>query len=65
MSVGGVKYLTYLAYSLGMAVILFVGTGYVVFVLGYSPWWFALAIGCAFCCYKPDRWGQIDHNAQG
>lgn len=35
------------------------GTGYAVFVLGHSGWWFLLAALFAGAAYPPDRWRQL------
>jgi hypothetical protein len=50
------KELTYLIYIVFWASLLFGGTGYAVFVLGHSGWWFALATILATCSYSPSKW---------
>ena len=51
--------ITYLIYVALVLVIVVGGTGYAVFVLGHSGWWFALAI--LFCAgtYRPGRWAEM------
>lgn len=50
------KYLTYLIYIVLWEGLVFGGTGYVVFVLGHSGWWFALAIFLGGSAYSPLKW---------
>ena len=52
----GITYLVYVALVLG---IFFGGTGYAVFVLGQSGWWFVLAAFFGSCSYSPWRWHSI------
>lgn len=35
------------------------GTGYAVFVLHESGWWFALAVIVSGACFKPHHWKSI------
>jgi hypothetical protein len=51
-----IKYVTYLIYILSFEAIVLGGIGYAVFVLGFSGWWFALAVALSFCAYKPSDW---------
>ena len=48
--------LTYLIYIIFWEGLIFGGTGYAVFVLDRSGWWFALAIIIACSAYSPLRW---------
>ena len=50
------KALTYLIYIVLWEGMIFGGTGYVVFMLDHSGWWFALAILIGGCAYKPETW---------
>jgi hypothetical protein len=50
------RYLTYLIYIIFWEGMLFGGTGYAVFVLNHSGWWFALAILLGGLCFKPSHW---------
>ena len=50
------KELTYLIYIVLWEGMIFGGTGYVVFVLDRSGWWFALALLIGGCAYKPETW---------
>jgi hypothetical protein len=50
------SYLTYLVYILVYQLIVLGGTGYAVFVLEHSGWWFLLAVLLASCAYKPSQW---------
>jgi hypothetical protein len=51
-----VKYLTYLIYIILYEGMIFGGTGYVVFFLDMSGWWFALAMLIGGCAYPPNKW---------
>lgn len=50
------NYLSYMIYIVLWEGMIFGGTGYAVFVLGHSGWWFVPAyfIGC--CAYRPLQW---------
>ena len=48
--------LTYLIYIVLWEGMIIVGAGYVVFVLDYSGWWFALALLLSASAYKPTTW---------
>jgi hypothetical protein len=50
------KYLTYLIYVMFWEGMIFGGTGYAVFVLGHSGWWFALAVFLGAQAYGPLKW---------
>ena len=50
------KAVTYLIYIVLWEGLIFGGTGYAVFVLDYSGWWFALAIFMSSLAYKPNTW---------
>jgi hypothetical protein len=52
----GVTYLIYVFFVLGL---LIGGTGYAVFALGHSGWWFLAAIGIGQGTYSPWRWHSI------
>lgn len=47
---------TYLIYIILWEAMIFGGTGYVVFMLDHSGWWFLLALVIASCAYTPERW---------
>lgn len=49
-------YITYLIYILLWEGMLFVGTGYAVFILGFSGWRFALAVFLGYSAYSPKKW---------
>jgi hypothetical protein len=46
----------YLIYIVFYEVLILGGTGYAVFVLDKSPWWFLLAITLSMMAYKPSTW---------
>jgi hypothetical protein len=50
---------TYLIYCLAILVIVIGGCGYAVFVLGYSGWWWLLAVFIAGGGYRPGRWAEL------
>ena len=50
------KELTYLIYTIFWGATIFGGTGYAVFVLGHSGWWFAVAIMIGCMAYSPMKW---------
>lgn len=50
------KEITYLIYILFWEAMIFGGTGYVVFWLGHSGWWFALATVIGGMAYSPLKW---------
>ena len=47
---------TYLIYIIFWETLMWAGTGYAVFVLGASGWWFALTLPVACMAYKPLQW---------
>jgi hypothetical protein len=47
---------TYLIYILCYEALVLGGTGYAVFVLGHSGWWFLLAFGLSSSAYSPLKW---------
>lgn len=49
-------HLTYLIYIVLWEGFILGGCAYVVFELGHSGWWFALAIPLACMAYSPRRW---------
>jgi hypothetical protein len=51
--------ITYLIYATTMLVVAIGGTGYAVFVLGHSGWWFVLAVAFCGMGYMPRRWRQL------
>lgn len=50
------KYLTYLIYIIFWETLTLGGTGYAVFLLGFSGWWFLLAVILGGCAYSPLKW---------
>lgn len=50
------KYLTYLIYILLYEGLVLGGTGYAVFALGHSGWWFLLAALFSAGAYRPETW---------
>lgn len=48
--------ITYLIYIVIWESMIFGGTGYAVFVLDRSGWWFLLATLIGGCAYPPERW---------
>ena len=50
------KYLTYLIYIIAFEGLVLGGTGYAVFVLGKSGWWFLLALIVSGAAYEPQTW---------
>jgi hypothetical protein len=48
--------ITYLIYILLWEGMIFGGTGYAVFGLGYSGWWVLAAAFLGGCAYPPERW---------
>ena len=52
------KYLTYLIYVVFFESLIWGGSGYAVFFLGASAWWFLLAFVVSCCTYSPARWSQ-------
>ena len=51
--------ITYTIYAVSLAIILFGGSGYAVFVLGHSEWWILAAVVIASFGYRPGRWAEI------
>ncbi len=51
--------ITYLLYCILVWGICIVGTGYAVFVLDFSGWWFVLGITLGGCGYSPWKWHSI------
>ena len=49
-------YWTYLIYILVFETLVLGGTGYAVFVLDHSGWWFLLAILIGSMAYSPRKW---------
>lgn len=50
------KYFTYLIYIIFWETLIFGGCGYVVFILGFTGWWFALALVLGGMAYSPLKW---------
>ncbi|MDO9402054.1 MAG: hypothetical protein Q7T46_11505 [Polaromonas sp.] len=50
------KELTYLIYIIFWESLIFGGTGYAVFVLDRSGWWFLLALFIGGTAYSPLKW---------
>jgi hypothetical protein len=51
-----VAYVTYLVYILVFEGLVLGGTGYAVFVLGHSGWWWVLAVFVGASAYTPEKW---------
>jgi hypothetical protein len=49
-------YVTYLIYIVLYEGLVLGGTGYAVFVLGASGWWFVLAVMLSAAAYSPAKW---------
>lgn len=49
-------YVTYLIYIIFWEALVFGGCGVVVFVLGFSGWWFLFALILGGCAYSPTKW---------
>ncbi|CAB4130892.1 hypothetical protein UFOVP123_42 [uncultured Caudovirales phage] len=50
------KEITYLVYIIFFEGMIWCGTGYAVFVLDRSGWWFAFALLVAGAAYSPLKW---------
>lgn len=50
------KEITYLIYIIFWVSLIIGGTGYAVFVLGHSGWWFVLAVILGSASYSPITW---------
>ena len=50
------KEITYLIYIVFWESMVFGGTGYAVFVIGNSGWWFLLAVFIGGLAYSPLKW---------
>lgn len=50
---------TYLIYIVLYEALVIGGCAYVVFFLGYSGWWFLLALLFSAGAYKPNRWHSL------
>ena len=50
------KYLTYLIYIVFWETLVIGGCGYAVFVLGFTGWWFVLAVILGSVAYSPLKW---------
>ena len=55
------KALTYLIYIVLYEGLVLGGTGYAVFVLGHSGWWFLLAALLSSGAYRPETWIHGPH----
>lgn len=51
--------LSYLVYIVFWETLVLGGTGYAVFVLGASGWWFLLALLASSAAYSPKRWAEL------
>ena len=51
------KEITYLIYIIVFETLIWGGTGYAVFFLGRSGWWFLLALIVSSAAYSPYHWG--------
>jgi hypothetical protein len=56
---GELKALTYLIYIVLWEGMVIGGTGYAVFVLGHSGWWFLLSVALSINIYSPGAWAQL------
>lgn len=50
------KEITYLIYIIFWELLVIGGTGYAVFILGHSGWWFLLAAIFSACACSPRVW---------
>jgi hypothetical protein len=50
------RYVTYLVYIILYQSLVLGGTGYAVFVLGHSEWWFVFAAFLSGAAYSPAKW---------
>ncbi len=50
------KYITYLIYIVLWEGMIFGGTGYAVFGMGFAGWWFVAAVIIGGCAYSPVKW---------
>jgi hypothetical protein len=57
------KYITYLIYIILWEGMIFGGTGYAVFALNQSGWWFLAAVIVGCCAYPPERWLGYEQQA--
>jgi hypothetical protein len=48
--------ITYLLYAVTLMLITLGGSGYAVFVLGYSGWWILAGVLICGCAYSPAKW---------
>lgn len=53
------KEITYLIYIILWEGMIFGGTGYAVFAMDKSGWWFALAVFIGASAYKPTQWIHV------
>ena len=51
-----IRFISYLIYIIFFETLVLGGTGYAVFVLGHSGWWFALAALFSSAAYPPAKW---------
>ena len=57
--------ITYLIYIIIYESLVLGGCGYVVFGLGYSGWWFVLAVVLSGEAYKPKQWRRLNSKKGG
>lgn len=57
--------ISYLLYILFWETLIIGGTGYAVFVLGYSGWWFLLAYTLSVSAYPPKKWAKLLQKKKG
>jgi len=53
------KIASYLIYIICYETLVIAGTGYAVFVLGHSGWWWLLGVLFSAGCWKPERWSAL------
>lgn len=59
------KYYAFALYSVLYESLIWLGFGYVVFILGHSAWWLAFALFMSFSQLKPRHFGICDGSKEG